>query len=112
MSKIYLKSSFSILSEHNQRKVYTNVESSSALVRSISSSFNWFEVVVWCRDELIVSNFPFTVEWLFVFIVKKYASRVKRIKIRPKPRITNETMAGIRDMFNKIKKDITKKDKS
>jgi hypothetical protein len=34
---------------------------------------------------------------------------VRRIKIRPKPRIINEMIAGISERFNKINKHITKK---
>jgi hypothetical protein len=33
---------------------------------------------------------------------------VRRIKIKPKPRIINEMIAGINDRFNNINKHITK----
>jgi hypothetical protein len=40
--------------------------------------------------------------------MEKYVKSVRRIKIKPKPRIINDIIAGISERFNNINKHITK----
>lgn len=58
-------------------------------------------------DDLLVDD-----RWWSFLQVKTYVKRVKRIKIRPKPKRTNEMIAGNNDICIRMNKQRTKEKKN